>query len=438
MHRPRLRPRRPRRRRRPRLRSRPRSAPSVVPFLRGSGRGKYKFYSKAGLTHTAATQDLGPIDIKAYDYMRSILVTYTTTAVGGALGTLSADGPFNAFTNVSVLQPNGQTMYQVSSGYRAAMIQKYGQYRGANDPRADPIFSGVQGSATSTATFAFRIPFEMDLRDALGALPNKDAAAPFSLNLTLNTLSNVFGASEGTSNTFTVEAWLEAYDQPPSVLNGAPVQTTPPNMNTLQRWTEQSVTMSTGQFDVRLRKLEALHPDAHPDHVQQQQRADRHQRVGRPGADRPRRGHQGQRRRTTSAGGSGRQWGYGGSNQGSSSLDGTGGQDTGVWPIQYCFDERDPHVENANLYLPTIESEDYLLRGSWGSACSTLRFLVGEVLPQGNIFGFEAIMPTGLGGNGASSGGGITITYAFAGLVLLALAGLIVLRHLTGTISISR
>lgn len=46
-------------------------------------------------------------------------------------------------------------------------------------------------------------------------------------------------------------------------------------------------------------------------------------------------------------------------------------------------------------------------------------------------------MPTGLPGNG-TDGGGITITYAFAGLVLLALAGLIVLRHLTGTISISR
>ena len=46
-------------------------------------------------------------------------------------------------------------------------------------------------------------------------------------------------------------------------------------------------------------------------------------------------------------------------------------------------------------------------------------------------------MPTGLpSGNG--NGGGVTITYAFAGLVLLALAGLIVLRHLTGTISISR
>jgi LPXTG-motif cell wall-anchored protein len=47
-------------------------------------------------------------------------------------------------------------------------------------------------------------------------------------------------------------------------------------------------------------------------------------------------------------------------------------------------------------------------------------------------------MPTGLGGGVSDTGSGVTITYAFAGLVLLALAGLIVLRHLTGTISISR
>src|SRR5512146_2867402 len=73
------------------------AAQSVVPFLRGSGKGKYKFYSKSGLTLTTATQDLGPIDVKAYDYMRSILVTCTTTANGGATGTLQADAPFNVF-----------------------------------------------------------------------------------------------------------------------------------------------------------------------------------------------------------------------------------------------------------------------------------------------------------------------------------------------------
>src|SRR5260221_665872 len=97
---------------------------SVIPFLRGSGKGKYKFFSKSGVTLTSQTSDLGPIDIKAYDYMRSILLTVTTTTAGGATGTAQADSPFNWFTNVGVVQPNGQTMYQVSSGYHAAMIQR--------------------------------------------------------------------------------------------------------------------------------------------------------------------------------------------------------------------------------------------------------------------------------------------------------------------------
>jgi hypothetical protein len=65
--------------------------------------------------------------------------------------------------------------------------------------------------------------------------------------------------------------------------------------------------------------------------------------------------------------------------------DSPGGTDTGVWPILYNCDTRDI-TENVNFYLPTIESEDYLLRGSWGSAVSKLVTLVCEVLPQGDIF----------------------------------------------------
>lgn len=369
-------------------------AASVVPFVRGSGKGKYKFYSKSGLTLTSATQDLGPIDVKAYDYMRSILVTFTTTANGGATGTASADAPFNAFTNMAVKQPNGQTMYQVSSGYHAASIQKYGYYRAYGDPRQDPNFA-VNGSS---ATFAIRIPFELDLRDALGSLPNKDAAAPFSLELTLNTLTNVFGSGQGTSPTFTVEAWLEAYDQPPTTLNGQPVQTTPPNMNTLQRWTEQNITMSTGQFDARVRKLgnylrmlipimknssnarltsnatgwaDPLQIVLDEDVKDNISLADFQRRIWEF-------------------------WGYGNVLPGTSATGGTsstavvaadtpGGQDSGVWPIQYFGDTRDV-TENTNFYLPTIESEDYLLRGSWGSSVSKLVMLVSEVLPQGDIF----------------------------------------------------
>lgn len=388
-------------------------AASVVPFVRGSGKGKYKFFSKSGLTLTTASQDLGPIDIKAYDYMRSILITVQTTTVGGATGTAQADAPFNAFTNMAVKQPNGQTMYQVSSGFHAAMIQKYGFYRNFGDPREDPNYF-VNGSWVS---FAVRIPFELDLRDALGALPNKDAAAPFSLELTLNTLSNVLGSGQGTSPTLTVEAWLEAYDQPPTTLNGQPVQTTPPNMNTLQRWTEQNITMSTGQFDARVRKLgnylrmllpimrnssnvriglatngtaASLASTNFADPVQIVLDEDVKDNIS--GADWQRRIWE--------------VWGYGGTQSGTATTvaagvasvgaasgatpaqgqDTAGGLDTGVFPIQYCVDTREL-TENTNFYLPTIESEDYLFRGSWGSAVSKLVTLVCEVLPQGDIFG---------------------------------------------------
>lgn len=360
------------------------AASSVVPFLRGSGKGKYKFYS-ASKTLATTTTDLGPIDVKAYDYMRSILVTCTTTGNGGATGTLQADGPFNLFTNVSVLQPNGQTMYQVSSGHSAAMIQKYGAYRANSDPRQDPNYVATG----SQATFAFRIPFELDLRDALGALPNKDAAAPFQLNLTLNTLTNVFGSGQGTSPTVTIEAWLEAYDQPPTLLNGSPVQTTPPNMNTLQRWTEQNVTITTGQFDARIRKLGNYIRQFIPVTLAANVRTD----TGMPDplqivldedtkdnisvADFKRRIWE--------------VWGYGGWNTTTGApvgrADQPAAQDVGVWPIQYFCDTQNLGIENANLYLPTIESEDYLLRGSWGGSIDKLRVLVCEVLPQGNIFG---------------------------------------------------
>jgi hypothetical protein len=359
---------------------------STVPFIRGSGLGRYKFYSKS-LTLTSTTQDLGPIDVKAYDYMRHILITVTNTAAGGASGTAQADAPMNLFTNVAVKQPNGQTMYQVSSGLHAGLIHKYGGYAGYNDPWADPNFL----SNGSQSTFAFRIPFELNIRDALGSLPNKNAAAPFDLELTLNTLSNVYGSSQGTSPTFTVEAWLEAWDQPPTMLGGSPVQTTPPNMNTLQRWTEQNITLSLGQFDARVRKLgnylrelifiakaTGVRADSGwPDPMQIVLDEDVKDNISL--ANWKRYIYE--------------LWGYGNIAEGTAALanivanDTSGGRNLGVFPYSYCHEFiGQPGHENGDLYLPTIESEDYLLRGSYGGSLTTLVALIDEVLPQGNIF----------------------------------------------------
>lgn len=369
-----------------------------VPFIRGSGKSTWKFKSWSGLTLQANTQDFDSNEIKAYDYMRALILEVVTTGNGGATGTAQADAPFNMFTTIKVYQPNGQTMYNVSSGRNAMYIQKYGMYRANSDPRSDPNFL-VSGSQ---ATFRLRIPFELDLRDALGSLPNKDAGAPFNIDFSLNTLSKVFGTGQGTSPTFAVNLYLEAYDQPPTTLNGQDVQTTPPNMNTLQRWTEQNITMSTGEFDVRVRKLgnyvreiiwimtnSAGARIGGPASQAASWAADPSQIVlDEDTKDNITQNAWFSRMWET--------WGYGGiqsgtaatlsaTSNGAVAFDSAGGLDTGVYVTQYFLNER-TQDEDTNLYLPTIESEDYNLRGSWGTNCYKMTALVGEVLPQGNIF----------------------------------------------------
>ena len=376
-----------------------------VSFIRGSGEGRYQFEVQSGLLIGAA-QDVGPIDIKAYDYMRSILlyVQTTTAGAGTTSATASKDYPFNTISYLRVKQPNGQTMYSVSSGHHAAMIHKYGMVRpvSTSDPRGNPNFvstpASLGSSSVPTMNFCIRIPFELDLRDALGALPNKDAAAPFTLELGLNSNSTIFTTSPDTQPTIKITPVLEAYDQPPETLDGRAVDTTPPNMNTLQRWTEQSITMTTGAFDARLRKL--------GNYLRMFIAISKNSsgvRIVNTSAN------------TTPTGWSDpvqivldedvkdnvpywlwlqdiwEVWGYGGIANGATALpavDKAGGQDDGVFPYQYCVDRRTIDEENVAKYLPTIESEDYLLRGqSWGTNVSKMVFLKCEVLPRGDIFG---------------------------------------------------
>lgn len=365
-------------------------APSVVPFIRGSGLDRPAvFYDTSGLTLTTSTQDLGPIDVYAYDYMRSIVIRVDTTSAGGgsAVATVE-DGPFCMLQNIKVLQPNGQTMYQVSSGFSAAMIHKWGGYRYGNDLREEPGFTYSTGSGTApTTSFYMRIPFEINQRSGIGSLPNKNAAAPFKLFLTLNTLANVWGGSP-TTPTFRVRCWLEAWDQPPSMLDGSPVQTTPPNMNTLQRWTEQQITVSSGNFDARLTQLgnyirmiipilrrssstRANGESDWPDPVSIVLDNDVKDYVPKETWIRDLYEKYKLGLNTVGTAGVG---------------DVTNGKDNGVYPYDYCheFDGKVGH-ETGDLYLPTIESEQFVLRGSWGNA-GVITCLINDILPQGNIF----------------------------------------------------
>lgn len=375
----------------------PAAAPqSVVPFIRGTGLGRYNFFDQSGVTLTAAGGQY-TIPVKAYDYMRSIVVRVDTTTPGTATtAALTPDGPFNFFTNVQVFQPNGQTLYQLTSGYHSFAAHKYLGTAGFNDPRAFNDFNYSTGSATApTLTFQFRIPFTTS-SDGLGALPNKNAAAPFILQLNTNALANVFSGSVSVSPTFRIRCYLEAYDQPPTSLGGLQVQTTPPNVNTIMRITEQQIAMSTGQFDAKLPRVgnyiknlifisrnssgaRIAGTAGWGDPVQIVLDEDTKDNVP----------YYSWLQDIYEYYGYGAQ--YGTATPGTfvvPAADAPGAIDAGVYPYVYNASPTGEvcALDTGNHWLPTIESESYILRANWGASVSKLNVIYTEILPVGNVW----------------------------------------------------
>lgn len=357
------------------------SAPRmVVPFIRGSGLHRETIYDN---THTLTTvqQDVPPIEVNAYGYMRSLLIIVTGTAGAGTGATLVEDGPFNALLNLQLQQPNGFPFYQVSNGFHSYLIDKLGGYQYQQEAKLRDGYTYTAGGGTApNLSFQMRIPVELNIRDALGVLPNKNAAAPFKFKFSLNTLANVFGGTP-TTPSLRVRIILEAWDQPPESLNGQGVQGTPPAMNTIQYWTEQPIALNAGQFNPRftrmgnylrmwigvLRRTAGTRVNGDADWADPLTLM-----IDQRNQDQIYKTHW----RTDLY----EKWGYQGT------VDTAGARDSGVYPYDYAheFDGKVGH-ENRDLWLPTLEATRYELSGIWGNA-GTLTVLTNDVAPQGNVF----------------------------------------------------
>lgn len=229
----------------------------TVPFIRASAEHREPAGIDVSRAMTAADQDLGVFDIPAYGYVRSIVLLVQATGGAGTSVTAAEDGPWNALKSIALTEPNGAVINQFNSGYDLMVGgNKFGGYRSPEgaDPRASRVFSAVAG-ATGNFTYLVRIPVEINLRDALGSLPNQNAAATFKLRLTLAGSTQVYGTVPTTLPTVRVRAFLEAWDQPETATAGQTNQITPPAMNTTQFWSSQTYNVNAGQNTIRLTRV---------------------------------------------------------------------------------------------------------------------------------------------------------------------------------------
>ena len=214
----------------------------VIPFTGAALPYREQFYSQTW-TPTTSAQNVSPSGnaIKSYGFARALRV-YTSTTGGGG-GNFAADAPWNTYSNVQVTQPNGEEMYggPTFTGYHAYLAAQQSAWKLNNDPAQWQTYSAT----ASAPVMDLPIPFEINPQYGLGALPNQDFSAPWKVQLTGNTIANIWTTAPTTTPAFTTAIFLDAWTVPSAnnPLNGQPQQIQPVYLGTLSKWTLQSYTI---------------------------------------------------------------------------------------------------------------------------------------------------------------------------------------------------
>lgn len=232
---------------------------ATIPFIRASAEHVEPTGIDVATQITANARNIGVFDIPAYGYVRSLLILVEGTGGAASTGTqaFNEDGPWNAITDIALTEPNGAVIAQFQNGYELMLANKWGGFRPFNDPRSAPNYTAVVGaSASGNFSYILRVPVELNMRDALGSLPNQNAAATFKLRLNLNNSAGIYSVPPNTTlPTVRVRVFLEAWDQPEASAAGAVNQTTPPAMNTTQFWSTQQYNVNAGLQNIRLTRV---------------------------------------------------------------------------------------------------------------------------------------------------------------------------------------
>jgi hypothetical protein len=211
-------------------------APVVsVPFTRASRQKSRLAFQSGPTTLNTTVQALPPQQLPAAGYLRQIRLTVTGTAAGNSASVaFKADAPFNILQQISLLTANGDSLISTIDGFALYALNKYGAFgTGRNDPLADPAFSLVTGTGSTGGSFCFEIviPVEVDTRDAFGALQNMAANQSYLLNLSLNTLANVYSTAPTAAPTVSIDATMEYWSAPADTNANGELQATAPTGN---------------------------------------------------------------------------------------------------------------------------------------------------------------------------------------------------------------
>lgn len=189
-------------------------------------------------TMTAA-QNATPWALQATGWLRGLYLLCQGTGV--TVGTVTADGPFIAFSNLQLNDVNNEAIFGPFDGYTAFLTNKFGGYFNADDPATQATFAYTGGTTTNNFTFVLYIPLEIVNRDPLGPVASVNNTASLTLVMGLNATASVFTTVTGTL-AMRIRGNQDFYWEPRKLdAKGNPIAGEPPASGTTQYWTQGSV-----------------------------------------------------------------------------------------------------------------------------------------------------------------------------------------------------
>lgn len=202
----------------------------------------------------ASTILLGPDDVPAYGYLRSLLIRVDATGGTGTAAVAREDAPWNALDEITLSDVNGAPIVGPISGYDLYLIHKWGGTVAMSDPTRSPVYSAVAN--TGNFAFVLRVPVEISDRDALGSLANANASATYKLRIVQAANTTIYSANPTGAPTMRVRVWAECWSQPqPMDSLGRPNSPTPPALGTTQFWSRQVINVTAGQQTIQLKRV---------------------------------------------------------------------------------------------------------------------------------------------------------------------------------------
>lgn len=225
------------------------------PFVTGTRTLESEVYTTT-VTQSTSTQALTPYEFQVDGYLSGALIRVTATTAGNAATVaFQADGPFSVLQSVIVEDIGGKQILGPLSGWQLYVLNRFGGFVYNADAKGNGIYTATAGAGATGGSyrFALRVPIQVRRRDALGALPNRNASATFKLKLTINTSATVY--STAPTNAASINVMIQQHGWATSDnrdYKGNAVSPTPNGVGSLLYTDVETIQLSAGAFNQRM------------------------------------------------------------------------------------------------------------------------------------------------------------------------------------------